>query len=157
LDLFDRRGKASSWDLELKKLGDLDIVCIQDGKFIIGEVKQSINLFKEEHFKKMAEFAERLRPDILLFSSLESEPSRKLVTDNLEALQRRLSPLEIEVRWYPLRFLESKDDDDTVVYVGRNRKKYHRERCRFLSTKVIPMKLKEAEKYYAPCRVCNRS
>ncbi len=155
LDLFERRGKASSWDLELEKLGDLDIVCIQDGKFIIGEVKQSVSWFKNKHFKKMADFAERLKPDILLFSSLEPKTNR--INENIKELQKRLSPLEIEVCWYPLSICEMKGDDDTVVYVARNGKKYHREKCRFLPKTVIPMKLKEAEKYYTPCYVCNRS
>jgi hypothetical protein len=93
LDLFKQRKSTP--------FGDLDIVCIQDGRFIIGEIKQSIGLFTKSDFNKMGNIAELLKPDILLFSSLDPEPDTS-VTDNIEALRKRLTPLEIEVKWYPL-------------------------------------------------------
>ncbi len=96
---------TTSWEIfetgKDKPFSDIDIVCIQDGKFIIGEIKQSIALFKKSDFEKMAEIAELLKPDILLFSSLDPKPNRS-VNDNLEILKKRLAPLEIEVSWYQL-------------------------------------------------------
>lgn len=94
LDLFKQREGTS--------FGDLDIVCIQDGRFIIGEIKQSIGLFTNSDFKKMAEIAELLKPDTLIFSSLDPEPNR-FVNNNLEILRKRLAPFGIEVSWYQLR------------------------------------------------------
>ena len=93
LDLFKEREK--------KPLGELDIVCIQDGRLIIGEVKQSVKLFKRSNFDTMAEIAERIRPNELIFSSLDQEPG-KLVDDNIANIRTRLSPLGIEARWYQL-------------------------------------------------------
>jgi len=93
LDIFKQRdGEAFT---------DIDIVCIQDGKFIIGEVKQSTDLFDPSHFDTMAEVAERLKPDILLFSSLEA-PNR-LVNEKVDDLKKRLSKSGIDVIWYELR------------------------------------------------------
>lgn len=93
LDLFKKIGDDA--------FGDLDIVCIQDGKFIVGEIKQSIGLFTKENFEKMADIAERLKPDILIFSSLDSKPNA-LVNDSLAALRKRLAPLGVDVNWYKL-------------------------------------------------------
>jgi hypothetical protein len=93
LDLFETRGRNS--------IGDLDIVCIKDGKFIIGEVKQSIGLFRESDFTKMGKIAKLLTPASLIFSSLDPQPN-KLVTNNIATLKRALEPLGIDVRWYHL-------------------------------------------------------
>lgn len=96
-----------STSLEVFKTGkdnpfsDLDIVCIKDGKFIIGEIKQSIGLFKKSDFEKMAEIAEILKPDTLIFSSLDPKLN-VFVNNNLASLRKRLAPLGIEVRWYQL-------------------------------------------------------
>jgi len=93
LDLFKER--------EQNPFGELDIVCIQDGRLVVGEVKQSVKLFKKSDFDTMAEIAERIRPSVLIFSSLDHEPS-KLVNDNVTNIRIRLAPLGIEVRWYQL-------------------------------------------------------
>ncbi|OGY41078.1 MAG: hypothetical protein A2Y82_01575 [Candidatus Buchananbacteria bacterium RBG_13_36_9] len=92
-DLFKNKGE--------KTCGDLDIVCIQDGKFILGEVKQKNCDFKKADFDKMAEFAELLRPDELIFSSMDLEPNQ-ICIDGIDDLKRRLSNLNIKVRWYRL-------------------------------------------------------
>lgn len=88
-------------DPDYKAYGELDIVCIQDGKFIIGEVKKSIRLFKRSDFEKMAEIAEWIKPDVLIFSSLDPKPNESVI-ENIEILRKRLLPLEIEVKWYKL-------------------------------------------------------
>ncbi len=94
LDLFKNKADRERW-------GELDIVCIKDGKFILGEVKQHVGLFTKKDFEKMAEVATLLKPDLLLFSSLDLEPN-SMVKKNIEILRKQLSNLEIEVKWYPL-------------------------------------------------------
>jgi hypothetical protein len=56
-------------------VSDLDIAVILDGQFVIGEVKQSRNLFDQETFAKMESIARRLLPDMLLFASMDPEPT----------------------------------------------------------------------------------
>jgi len=81
--------------------GDLDIVCIQDGKFIIGEIKQSVKLFKPDDFTKMGEIAERILPDEVLFSSMDGQPNT-VVKAGIANLKEQLSPREIDVKWHAL-------------------------------------------------------
>jgi len=81
--------------------GEIDVLCIQDGKFIIGEVKQSVDLFTKRDFEKMAEIATLIRPHVLLFSSLDRTPS-KSVTAHIERIKKQLAHLEIDVRWHQL-------------------------------------------------------
>lgn len=81
---------------------EIDLLCIKDGKFIIGEVKQSINLFDVSDFDKMEEIAKLIRPDIVLFASLDAAPNRS-VTNHIERLKTRLAFLEIDVNWLQLR------------------------------------------------------
>ena len=85
---------------------EVDIACIQDGKFIIGEVKQSMNLFKPDDFDNMAEIAERVKPDIVLFSCLDSQEPSGAIARHIENVQNRLNPLEIDVKWYGLHGLD---------------------------------------------------
>ncbi len=83
--------------------GELDIICIQDGKFIIGEVKQSIGLFRDSDFKKMKEIALLLKPDKVIFSSLnKASEVTDFVKDKISELQNELSHLEIIVEWYQI-------------------------------------------------------
>lgn len=93
LDLFENYDKGP--------VGDLDIAVILDGQFVIGEVKQSRNLFDEATFAKMERIARRLLPDILLFASMDREPT-VLITKEIARLSEVLRPLSIAVRWYPL-------------------------------------------------------
>lgn len=67
LDLYNQKGASED---RARRLGDLDIVCIKDGQFIIGEVKESDSLYKPTDFKNMADFAKEIRPDELIFSAL---------------------------------------------------------------------------------------
>jgi hypothetical protein len=94
LDLFENDDK--------RPIGDLDIAVILDGQFVIGEVKQSRNLFDEATFAKMEGIARRLLPDILLFASMDHEPTA-LIKKEIGRLSEVLQPLSITVRWYPLR------------------------------------------------------
>ena len=97
LDLFEKDGKGP--------VGDLDIAVILDGQFVIGEVKQSRNLFDEATFAKMEIIARRLLPDILLFASMDREPT-DLITKEIQRLSAVLKPLSITVEWYPLHEYE---------------------------------------------------
>ncbi|MCD4817133.1 MAG: hypothetical protein K8S23_00400 [Candidatus Cloacimonetes bacterium] len=85
-----------------KPFTDLDIVCIQDGKFIIGEVKQSIQRFKDDDFTKMKEVAVRIKPDKIIFSSLDNKCSNSL-RKKINKLEKDLQSLKIEVKWYSLK------------------------------------------------------
>ena len=46
------------------------------------------------------------------------------------------------------------DPAATTVYVTRTGQKYHRDGCRYLSSSMIPMSLKEAALRYTACSVC---
>jgi len=83
-------------------LGEIDLLCIKDSKFIIGEIKQTVGLFRADDFNKIGDIAEKIKPDIIIFSSIDIKPNA-LVEENVKALQERLKNLEIKVRWYPIR------------------------------------------------------
>jgi hypothetical protein len=93
LDVFEDDDKG--------RVGDLDIAVIRDGQFVIGEVKQSRNLFDEATFVKMESIAKRLLPDVLLFASMDRQPTR-LINEQIERLSTALRPLKIAVEWYRL-------------------------------------------------------
>lgn len=50
-------------------------------------------------------------------------------------------------------FIESNDPKGQMVYVTRTGKKYHRDGCTHLKSR-IPLSLKEAKIRYSPCKVC---
>jgi hypothetical protein len=85
-----------------KHLGDLDIVCIQDGKFIIGEIKQSSSLFKKTHFEDAFKIAKQIKPNVVLFSSFDGKKT-KAIDDGIKFLKEKLEPLGIKVVWYEAR------------------------------------------------------
>ena len=91
---------------KLKTVAEVDIACIQDGKFIIGEVKQAMSLFRKKDFEDMAEIAEKVKPDIVLFSCLDSQEPSGSIARHIESVQHRLNPLEIDVKWYGLQCLD---------------------------------------------------
>ncbi|MDE0300739.1 MAG: hypothetical protein OXN17_19040 [Candidatus Poribacteria bacterium] len=91
---------------KLDKAAEVDIACIQDGKFIIGEVKQSMDLFKPKDFDSMAEIAKRTKPDVVLFACIDSQQPKRRITENIERIQKKLSSLEIDVKWYKLEHLD---------------------------------------------------
>jgi ribosomal protein S27AE len=85
---------------------EVDILCIKDGEFIIGETKESIGLFEKDDFKKMEKIGKLIRPDKIIFSSMgdrkEDREINKTVREGIENLQSGLAYLEIDVQWYPL-------------------------------------------------------
>lgn len=82
---------------------EIDLACIVDGKFIIGEVKESNDLFEPRDFERMEEIAKTVRPDKIIFSSLEEKPTRHLLT-KIEELRGKLLDLEIEVEWHSIKY-----------------------------------------------------
>ncbi|MFW6173375.1 MAG: hypothetical protein ACOC5T_06485 [Elusimicrobiota bacterium] len=92
------------YDEDYKKsecLGEIDLLCIKDGQLIIGEIKQSVGLFGADDFNKIGDIAEKINPDVIIFSSMDIAPN-SLVQENIKILKERLKHLEIEVKWYPI-------------------------------------------------------
>lgn len=86
---------------EGKSIGDLDVVALVQGKLIIGEIKESIDLFKPSDFSKMGDIAKRLKPSRVLFSSMCEQPNSR-VQDQIEMLRATLQDQGIEVIWFQL-------------------------------------------------------
>jgi len=82
---------------------DLDIVSVKDGRFIIGEVKQSVGLFKKKDFDTMIRVAEKIQPDEVIFASLGDKPNAPVI-ENLKRAAKRLAPLGINVKWESLPY-----------------------------------------------------
>lgn len=98
LNLFRHETDGSE---KYRHVGELDLVCIVDGRFTIGEVKNSIALFKKSDFDALASIAKEIKPDVVLFSALDGSPTR-FVQNNIERIRKELEPLEIDVNWYAL-------------------------------------------------------
>lgn len=98
LDLFTL---ASKEPRKYKRMGDLDIVCIKDGELIIGEIKQNQARFELAQSLKLAEIAEAIEADILLFSSLEKEPKNE-TREMISKVQEKLEGSRVQVGWYQL-------------------------------------------------------
>jgi len=95
LDVFENYGE--------QPLTDLDIACVVDGKLIIGEVKQSFGGFKlPQDIDKMADIANRIRPDRLIFSALEQSGPPPALQAHINRIEGELAPLGIEVGWHSL-------------------------------------------------------
>lgn len=92
---------------DIKPTAEIDIACIQDGKFIIGEVKQSRDHFKPADFDKTSEIAKRVKPDKVLFSCIDKQQPTPNITNHIERIKNELSPLEIDVIWYELKYLDN--------------------------------------------------
>ncbi len=82
-------------------IGDLDIACIKDGQLIIGEIKQDQSRFELSQSLKLAEVAEAIGADILLFSSLEKEQRRETI-EMINKVRERLNGSKVDVGWYQL-------------------------------------------------------
>ena len=98
LDLFENVSVEPS---RYERLTDLDIVCIKDGRFIIGEVKSNQTRFELQHCLKLAKIAKAVEADILLFSSLEKETTRAM-QEILNKVKEELKDSKVDVGWYQL-------------------------------------------------------
>ncbi len=81
---------------------EIDALCVVDGKFMIGEVKQSNGLFSPADFDKLAEVAERVQPDTVFVASLDLTQQTTTITHGLARLRERLASRRIEVKWIQL-------------------------------------------------------
>ncbi len=93
LDLFEESSGGPS--------SELDIVCIQDGQFIIGEVKTSSDSFRQSDFDKMRNVAAKLRPEVVLFSALDGKNTQN-ISEMMNALQAALTGQNTKVIWHEL-------------------------------------------------------
>jgi hypothetical protein len=81
--------------------GDLDIVCIQDGHLVVGEVKK-FKRFELRQARTLGSVAGAMGADILLFSSLE-EALTPHTKDLIDEVKRQLEHAGVETGWYQLR------------------------------------------------------
>lgn len=56
--------------------GELDLVCISDGEFIIGEVKRGASDFKESDLKALLVTIKKVRPDKVILACFNHEPDK---------------------------------------------------------------------------------
>lgn len=82
---------------------DLDICCISEGQFIIGEVKNRAKKISEKNIKYLKEVAIQVRADKIIFSALD-KPSKQLL-EKINNLNDDLKPYGIKAEWY--KHLES--------------------------------------------------
>ena len=84
-----------------KPYTDLDIVCVKDGEFIIGEVKKSQKDFKPKDFEKMEYISKIIKPDKLIFSALDiinhETTLNKCIEENVNRLIGEFKPYGIKV------------------------------------------------------------
>jgi hypothetical protein len=72
---------------------EMDIVCLMDGKFTIGEVKEDVSNFVDSDFNDLAEICEAIEPDVALLVFLEGDYSAKTsFAEKFTSLQSRLAP-----------------------------------------------------------------
>jgi len=88
---------------DLKTVREVDLICIKDGRFIIGEVKRSSSLFTQKDFDDMIDLAKQIRPDTLVFSSMDKEPTA-YIKEQLERAKTELSELQVSVEWHSIRY-----------------------------------------------------
>ncbi len=79
-------------------LTDLDICCIIDGNFIIGEVKAQQSLFHKSDFQKTADLAKEIHPDKVVFCSLDKTPVQ-WIKDEILNINAELKDYGIKAEW----------------------------------------------------------
>lgn len=79
-------------------LTDLDICCIIDGNFIIGEVKAQQGLFHKSDFQKTADLAKEIHPNKIVFCSLDKTPLQ-WIKDEISKINTELKPYDITAEW----------------------------------------------------------
>lgn len=84
-----------------KVLTDFDIFAFVDGKLVIGEVKNTQDLFKDNDFEKLYIASSKLKPDKVILSSIDIKPN-KVNEQRIKDLESRLKPLGIAVEWLEL-------------------------------------------------------
>lgn len=91
------------WKRTKQPDSELDIICIQDGKFIIGEVKKKARDFNKQVFDTLEKVSIKIKPDCVICSSLDSHQPPQYVQTEIDNLKSKLQNLNIDIKWYPLR------------------------------------------------------
>lgn len=95
MDLFERGDAPGSY----RQHSDADIVCIRDGRFVIGEVKASSDQLTAGDFEKVLATAKLVKPDEVIFAALEGKKS-DFIQAHIDRLRSELKHLEVEVYWF---------------------------------------------------------
>jgi len=101
---------------------DLDIACIRDGKFIIGEVKKHQKNFKPSDFDKLITVAKIIKPDIVIISSLDMTQAKGpniTINNGLKKSRQELRPLGVKVE--PIIYYEFpiKKENNFIDYIEK--------------------------------------
>ena len=88
---------------------EVDLICVMDGKFAIGEVKASSELITKSDIEDLAAAAQEVGADIAILAAMVGE--RAAMEAKVQEL-RALLPLEIEAKW-----LTSDWDDKPSSYL----------------------------------------
>jgi hypothetical protein len=84
-------------------LGDIDILAISDGKFIIGEAKFNVSEFTTDVIKSMTALVEKVRPDVLIIAYCEGDLSndkRKKIESALREFNCEIIVHKVPDPWY---------------------------------------------------------
>ena len=84
---------------------EVDIICIQDGKYIIGEVKKKVKDFNQGVFDKIEKVSRKVKPDLVICSSLDSQQPPQRIVGMINNVNSKLNDLNINVKWYPLKHI----------------------------------------------------
>jgi hypothetical protein len=77
----------------LKPWHEMDIICVVDGKFTIGEAKEDISNFVESDFNDLGDICEALQPDVACLVFLEGDyATNSAFADRFTRLKARLVP-----------------------------------------------------------------
>jgi len=89
---------------------EIDLLCIIDGKIVIGEVKMSLAEIDKQEIDALIAIAGEIRPDIVVIGAMEGEEGK--LAPKLEDVRKRVGP-GVEVRG----LLGSKDGDRIEHYL----------------------------------------
>ncbi|HVZ67195.1 MAG TPA: hypothetical protein VG917_02940, partial [Patescibacteria group bacterium] len=81
-----------------KHITDLDICCIIDGKFIIGEVKVKYSLLHPSDFETMTQLAKEIHPDKIVFCTMDRTIPQR-IKDQITQMNTDLAPYDVIVEW----------------------------------------------------------
>ena len=95
---------------------EIDVICLIDGKLILGEVKGSYKEFTRQDFVAMREVAKAVQPDGIVFTALYDQPTENL-KKRVEELAIELKEMQISVGIHALRI----DPDEPTPIFGRFR------------------------------------
>lgn len=87
---------------------ELDLICIMDGRFVIGEVKAGAALIAKSDITDLAAVAQELGADLAVLAAVKGEPA---AMEAKVAELRALLPVGIEARW----MLSDWDDEPSSI------------------------------------------